>query len=151
LGLEIGLDEETISKLGQDWSLLCEAWVGAELALVRVGGPTTPPALEFKPPRSLVNWSLSRSKKQDDILDFDGIEKQVEKWWQRCTLNGIISANSALEKTWCRRGLGGIVLFLVGLKEWGSRIGGKAEHERWMKVVLEVKSVFEQIPSADRL
>src|ERR1700727_2537555 len=75
--LEIGLDDHTIAQLGDDWQLLCEAWVGAELALARLGGPTASPALEFKPPQCLVDWSLSRAKKEDITIDFSGISEQM--------------------------------------------------------------------------
>ena len=48
--LEIGLDEHTVDQLGHDWHLLCDAWVIAELALSRLGGPVASLALDFKPP-----------------------------------------------------------------------------------------------------
>jgi hypothetical protein len=150
LALELGFDEDTISKLGRDWHLLCEAWVTAELALVRLGGSPSPPALEFKPPQCLVDWSLAHSKKQNEVFDFEGIGEQMARWWQRCTCDGI-SANIVLEKAWCKGGLSGIVLLVLGLKEWGNQIHGKAEHEKWIKVLLRVKSVFQEIPSADKL
>jgi hypothetical protein len=149
-GIEVGLDDHTIGQLGHDWQLLCEAWVGAELALSRLGGPIASPALEFKPPQCLINWSMTRVKKEDTHIDFSGIEEQMIRWWKRCTSNGT-SANSVLERSWCRAGLGGIVLLLLGLKEWGGRIHGKAGHEKWFNIMLEVKSVFLQIPSADKL
>jgi hypothetical protein len=148
--IEIGLDDHTVGQLGHDWQLLCEAWVGAELALSRLGGPPALPALEFKPPQCLIEWSRSRVKKEEEPVDFAGIEDQMVRWWKRCISDGT-SANRVLEKSWCRSGLGGIVLILLGLKEWGKRIHGKAGQEKWLGVLSEVNSVFTAIPSANIL
>ena len=98
----------------------------------------------------MIDWSSSRARKDDTTIDFSGIEEQMSRWWKRCIADGK-SANIVLEKSWCRAGLGGIVLLLLGLKEWGSRTRGKAEREKWSTTVLEIKDVFMQIPSADRL
>ena len=99
------------------------------------------PALEFKPPQCLIDWSLSRVKKEEIVIDFSGIEEHMIRWWKKCISDGT-AVNSVLERSWCRGGLGGIVLILLGLKEWGGRIHGKAEQERWLNMLLEVKSVF---------
>src|SRR5271154_70605 len=77
LALEIGLDTYTVAQLGQDWHNLCEDWIAAEVALMRLGGPITGPALEFMPPQCLVNWSNSRSKKNTTVINFSGLGNKM--------------------------------------------------------------------------
>ena len=83
-------------------------------------------------------------------MDFSAIREQMTRWWKQC-ISGGTSADKILEKFWCRGGLGGVVLLLVGLKEWGGKTLGKAGTEKWLNVLLEVKSVLMKIPFAQKL
>jgi hypothetical protein len=61
------------------------------------------------------------------------------------------TANIVLEKEWCKGRLVKIVLLVLGLKEWRIQIHGKAAYEKWIKVQLEVKLVFQKSLSAEKL
>ena len=147
---ELGLDTYTMAQLGTQWYNLCVDWVVAELALVKLGGHKGGIALEFKPPKCLIEWSNARSKKDAKVIDFTGVGLHMREWWKRC-MQGCLNPDDLVMKTWCHAGISGIVMVIMGMKEWGMQLKTKADEERWILTVENIRAVFEKIPSAKEL
>lgn len=152
IGLEIGFDNYTVGELGDRWKQLCQLWVTAEAALMGAPGmsPMSSFAKEFRPPKSLVEWSNLRKQKSSETVSFRDLTMGMRNWSQRCFI-GCKDVNDAVEREWCRPGLGGIILFLLGLREWARQIKTNEEWMQWSEVLDLVKFLFEEIPNAAKV
>ena len=146
--IELGLDNFTIAQLGEEWRQLCNAWVAAEVALTHLGSSTIP--WDFEPPQSLVDWSNSRSQADLTVVDFTEIGDQLRVWWNKC-VTGITSADDAVGTSWCQCGIRGIMMLVVGLKEWGHQLKTRKDAQKWSKMVAVVMDVFDKLPYAEKL
>jgi hypothetical protein len=152
VAFELGLGFYHIEMLGQEWKSICEAWVVAETALMKAGGsPLTLKGRKVKIPGSLEIWSHMRRMKLSESIDFRFITTEMPTWWAKLDVNkGGFDVNAVIEMDWCGRGLSGIALLLLGLKEWGFALKGRKTAE-WTQVVSEVTKIFNAIPSANIL
>jgi hypothetical protein len=51
--------------------------------------------------------------------DFSQIHEDMPKWWGKICPPVEESIEEGIKKEWCGNGLGGIVLIMLGLREWG--------------------------------
>jgi len=149
---DIGLGHEMLI-LGNNWYALYEAWIVAEMALANLGGNLLELENRQVPvPASLVKWSKAHQARDYEAkLDFSDIEDGMARWWQEIMPSRVSrDANELILTDWCGAGLTGIILIMVGMKEWGMKLTEDAK-EDWMKMVLDILDIFKLIPSANDL
>jgi hypothetical protein len=142
-----GLEMDTVRHLGEEWRGLCESWIQAEAALAKLGGALLPPnARAVPPPASLISWSINQHTKTPSTLDFSNVADEMTAWWAAIRPNlKKLAVEEVVKADWCRGGLTGIMLILVGMKE------GLQNRDGWRHTVGEITAVFKAIPTANDL
>jgi hypothetical protein len=149
---DIGLKHNYYATLGNGWYKLCEAWIAAEYALGFLGGASLPlQNRQVAIPTPLVAWSHFRQARETTQPDFSSIGADMVEWWRKILPSGPPSdVNVLIGTEWCRAGLTGIALFMVGMKEWGLMLKKDEEHQ-WGKIIEELSALFNAIPHATDL
>jgi len=153
VALEVGLGSHHVTILGDEWKMLCKAWLQAETALVKTGGVALSlETREVPVPSSIKVWGNSRKSKDMQDVNFGNIGKEMLGWWKGIGVGKAdLDADELIAKDWCGGGLLGILLLMVGMKEWGLALKGEEEKMSWTEVVMETTQVFKMIPSAKAL
>ncbi|KAJ7765593.1 hypothetical protein B0H16DRAFT_1717507 [Mycena metata] len=153
--LEVGLAEMDISVFGEDWRIFAEAYITLDCLLIRSG--KAPQLLVAEPfPEALQDWSRQ--------LDVDGnlpIGNETDWETEMDAISGMIttsitSAQEAqdldrvLEETWSRRGKGGLVCVVLGMKWWKLRLDLSGDQEQliWASRVRELTTNFKLLAEA---
>ncbi|KAJ7019018.1 hypothetical protein C8F04DRAFT_1276775 [Mycena alexandri] len=154
--LEVGLAETDVSTFGEDWRVFVEAYAALDCALIRSGKASQLLASELFP-EVLQDWSRQ--------LDVDGnLPIGDDTDWEKAMgtiaemiAAGITSAQKAkdldriLEETWSRRGKGGLVCVVLGMKWWRvSLIGSNNEDQLvvWTARVRELTASLKTLTKA---
>ncbi|KAJ6556081.1 hypothetical protein B0H19DRAFT_1071214 [Mycena capillaripes] len=155
--LEVGLAEEDVQKFGDDWKRFGEAYAAVDCALMRSG----------KPPRILAMGGISQSLKrwvesQDasgnyPMADTTDWRTQMTEIWAPIHAMVVTATESQrkdaiLAQDWCRRGRGGIVCLVLGMKWWRISIQLPRDMESlqaWFKMLSEMTVAFAVISGAE--
>ncbi|KAJ7231587.1 hypothetical protein B0H12DRAFT_1077124 [Mycena haematopus] len=158
--LEVGLAERDISAFGEEWKTFVEAYATIDAALVRSGKPPQLRAPEIFP-EALDAWSHAPDvdgnvRMWDDDTNW---EEEMEKVSREIitkvkTASGRENLDLILEEDWCRRGRGGIVCVVLGMKWWRiSLLTSKDEQNKqslkaWSALVVKLTTTFKLITEA---
>ncbi|KAK6988501.1 hypothetical protein R3P38DRAFT_2573191 [Favolaschia claudopus] len=157
--LEVGLAEYDIVELGQDWQAFAEAYATLDSALIRSGKPSQHSALEIFPDQ-IQNWVRASdgdgNRPRNDKTNWG--DEMTQLW--NATKPKAVAAEAGnldgiLDEDWCRRGRGGIVCIVLGMKWWGLSLLASEDQEQlleaWSDVVLEMTASFKVIGGAPSL
>jgi hypothetical protein len=148
----LGMTDAVVELLGSDWKDLCESWIQAEAALTGLGGVVSSlEDREIPVPGSLIAWYKSHRSKESNMnaVDFSSIASDMPFWCKKILpKEGKLDAEAIVKTHWCVGGLSGIVLILVGMKEWGMM---STDEPQWSQMAHRITKIFQIIPTAESL
>jgi hypothetical protein len=145
----------TIAELGEEWKMLCEAWISAEIALQKQGGQKPCPLEDRKEavPEALIAWFRIQKGQGGPEPDWTEFCDKMHSWVKaincgvrtRCTNR---SPDDLVKEDWCVAGPSGIMLFVLGMHQWGLYTDDDERNGRWMTVLKSLTGMLETIPKA---
>jgi hypothetical protein len=155
---QLGLDTHTIAELGEEWKMLCEAWILAEIALQKQGGQKPCPLEDRKEavPEALIRWFRIEKGQRGPEPDWTGFGQKMHSWVKeinrgvraRCAHG---DANNMIKEDWCVAGPSGIMLFVLGMHQWGLYADDDERNGRWKKILGSLIGMLQTIPKATDL
>jgi hypothetical protein len=154
--LEVGFAESDVKAFGKDWKAFVETYAAVDSALLRSGKP---PQLQAIPifPEALQTWA--RAADVDGNLpaaDKSDWAKEIQDLWGaiRGRFDSAQSAgnlDSIFDEDWCRRGKGGLVCLVLGMKWWRTSLLPLTDDHQlglWNTVLTDMMTVFKSITQA---
>jgi hypothetical protein len=155
---QLGMDVHAIAELGEEWKTFCEAWISAEIALQKQGGQKPCPLEDRneKVPEALIRWFRIQKGLGGPEPDWVGFGRQMRKWWyainagvrERCSTH---TPDNLVKEDWCVGGLSGIILFVLGMSQWGLHTDDTERNGSWKKVLGSLTEMLTEIPKATDL
>ncbi|KAJ7637932.1 hypothetical protein DFH06DRAFT_1335574 [Mycena polygramma] len=157
--LEVGLAEHDVKSFGPSWVAFVEAYVVLDSALVRSGKPPQVHATDFFP-EVLGKWSrqvfLDGNFPVGDATDWEMEMQQVhDSMTAKVTAaQNAQNLDTILDEDWCRRGKGGIVCVVLGMKWWRMSLSDSADERQlgvWSAMLATMAAAFKIICQAQSI
>ncbi|KAJ7833445.1 hypothetical protein B0H14DRAFT_2800724 [Mycena olivaceomarginata] len=153
--LEVGFSEGDIKTLGKDWKSFVETYAIVDCMLSRSGKPPQPHATNIFP-EALQIWSQAAdpdgNPSAEDETDWEEEMKRVSSTIQATvqTAQSEEDLDSILDADWCRRGRGGMVCVVLGMKWWRMSFTSKDSTQlgEWGTILTDLTSSFKIITEA---
>jgi hypothetical protein len=157
--LEVGLGEDDVNTFGGNWKTFVEAYAAADCALMRSGKASVLQAGVYFPDM-IKTWAddldATGSLPADHETDWQAAMTRV---WQPIqlvitTASDSGSVDAILEEDWCRRGRGGLVCFVLGMKWWRTHLTRSPNVDSlngWLDILSEMTDAFTIIAGAESL
>ncbi|KAJ7822886.1 hypothetical protein B0H14DRAFT_3470401 [Mycena olivaceomarginata] len=153
--LEVGVSEGDIKTLGKDWKSFVETYAIVDCMLSRSGKPPQPHATNIFP-EALQIWSQAAdpdgNPSAEDETDWEEEMKGVSSTIQATvrTAQSEEDLDSILDADWCRRGRGGMVCVVLGMKWWRMSFTSKDSTQlgEWGTILTDLTSSFKIITEA---
>jgi hypothetical protein len=141
------------------WKVFVEAYAGADSALMRSGKLPSVLANDTFPDR-VKRWAENPDSTMD-YQDGDHASWEAEMLQVWNPIHSSITAatnptsiDTLLDQDWCRRGRGGLVCFVVGMKWWRTSLTAsenEVSFNSWRTLLSEMTAAFKVISSAGSL
>lgn len=136
---------------GSKWQEFVEAYAGADIALMRSGkAPRLLAADDF--PEAVKTWSGATKATTGDYPadETDWIAVMGDVWArvQADVAASVQDLNAILDKDWARRGRGGLVCLVLGMKWWRISIQRSMDEgslKNWDEALGAINDVFKVI------
>jgi hypothetical protein len=141
---ELGLLHPVWDSLGEIWHTFIRKWLSAEAVLVKTGRPSLNSndigASDL--PAALKAWGIANVNKEefDDEIVTGNFGKEMQKWWDGLRLTQEARADRILNFPWCRSGMAGIVMLILGMRWWADKCGSG---KQWTRVLMEMTRMWE--------
>ena len=142
LANDLGLFSDTREILGQEWQEFCEAWVAAEMALEKAGGPKPSDLAQrtISVPGPLQDWHTKQRIPSSPDPNFADIGAEMQAWWR-----GLQQLDTSKRQDWMVSGPTGVLLLVLGMRMWGQSLSGEERNEVWLPILLEMQKTFQDI------
>ncbi|KAF8206625.1 hypothetical protein K438DRAFT_2086115 [Mycena galopus ATCC 62051] len=155
--LEVGLGEDDIKAFDSTWKAFAEGYAAADSALTRSGKAPALSAIDVFPD-SIRTWATSGKETAEyppgDPTDWNAEMTEVWKLI-KCEITAAKRAKTTdnlLNRDWCRRGRGGLVCLVLGMKWWRTSLmlsPSEASMQIWLSTIVDMTAAFALVSSAD--
>ncbi|KAJ7153787.1 hypothetical protein C8R46DRAFT_1042164 [Mycena filopes] len=157
--LEVGLAETDIKVFGNNWRAFMEVYATLDSVLVRSGKAPQAHASNFYP-EALQNWSRTSEADGNLVLSDNTDWADAMGSITQVIVDSIKSAQDAnnldrvLEEEWSRRGKGGLVCVVLGMKWWRLRLDSSTDEDSlaaWQARVDELAAGLKTLTTAQSM